>query len=141
MDSGINQIGGVAGASLLGNSADPAADGLAGLADSIARASLLSAYEKRGRFTVITKRQQFDNMVIQKLSFPKTTATGRKTDFSITFQQIRVARPFTVNVDQVGESVVDGATSEVKQGSKVTQGASAAQDKSINSSTLFKLFN
>ena len=78
LNAGLGSIGGVAGASLLGNSASPFADAGSGLTDTIARTSMLSAYERRAIFTVVTRRQQYENTVIQSMTFPKTTDTGRQ---------------------------------------------------------------
>lgn len=141
LNSGVQALGGTIGASVFGRSGNFGADLIGGLTDGIARTALLNAYNNRGRFSVVTKRQQYDDMVIQKISFPYNSQTGQKLDFSITFQQIRVARPFTVNIDQVGDSVVSSAAENVSKGSQTTQGVSTAQNEAINSSTLFRLIN
>lgn len=138
LDSGINAIGGSIGASLLGRG--EAEDPLSGLTDGIARTALLTAYEKRGRFTIVTKRKQYENMVISSMKFPYNKTTGLALDFVISFQQIRIAKPFSVDLKSVGNSVVSSATSEVKQGSKVTNAVSSAKEGKLQSSAFKLLF-
>ena len=137
LNAGATTLGGIAGASLLGNSSQSV---VGGLTDAIARSSLLSAYERRARFSVVTKRQQFDNMVIQKMSFPRDQSTGDALAFQLEFKEIKIARPFTINIENVGDSVDATATSEVKLGSQATSAVSDSTNEKINGSTLFKLF-
>jgi len=138
LNSAANTVTGVAGASLLGNAANPLSQGLAGLTDSIARSSLLSAYERRARFTVVTKRHQYTNMVIKKMSFPRDNRTGDQLIFSLVFQKIRVTKPVAATLTSIGDSVVNSAAPEVNQGAQVSKVANAAQNKTVLQSELSK---
>lgn len=128
-DAATQSVGGIVGGNLLGT----AASGLpgAGLVDVIARNALLDLYSRRARFTVVTRRQQYTNMVIQKMSFPKTSDTGRQLQFSITFQQVRIVAPFTVNIESVASDTANSATTEASQGSQTSRAATASEAMSV----------
>ena len=114
LNSGVQNLAGVAGASLLGNAAG--GDLTQGLADALARAALLDAWQRRARFNVITKRQQFNDMVIQKMSFPRDSNTGDQIVFDLDLKNIKVVSPLTVQLDTVSEDVVTSATGNADLG-------------------------
>lgn len=116
LNSGLSSAAGVIGGDLLGGASVGSA--AAGALDIIARQILLSAYERAARLTVVTRRQQFENMIIKKISFPRDRNTGRQTRFTIELQQIRVVVPFLANVSSTDEGVVVSAVPNQSLGSQ-----------------------
>lgn len=141
LNSGIQQVSGVATAALLGGAADPAANFQAGLSDAIARSLLLSAYERRARFDVVTKRQRFASMVIQKMTFPYSQDTGKQLVFNLELKQIRVVSPFIVQIDTVDEAVVPGAVGKTDLGNQGPQALNPDTETAVNQSTFAKIDN
>ena len=139
LTSRVDNVAGIAGATLQGRASSSPGDVFTGAVDQLARTVLLAAYERRSRFTVVTRRQQYENMVLRRLSFPHTTDTGRQLQFSLEFQEIRIAAPFRVNVDQIAESASDSGASEARQGSQVSRTASEAETAQQNTSILFDI--
>ena len=104
LDSGLATTAGAVGGDLLAGGSLGSVAG--GALDILARNIILSAYERAARFTIVTRRQQFENMIIKKISFPRDRNTGRQTIFNIEFQQIRVVSPIQATVSTVGGDVV-----------------------------------
>jgi hypothetical protein len=126
LNTGLQQAGGIAGATLLGNASNPAQQGIAGAADAIARSALLSAFEQRLPFDVITKRQRYENMVIERLAFPRDSNTGFQLVFEIDMIRLRTVSTLTVQIDEVSENVITSATKKTNLGSQVSKGVSTA---------------
>ena len=124
LNSATQQASGIAGAALLGSSANPLGSGLAGAADAIARSIMLDAFSQKKRFDVVTKRTKYESMVIERMSFPRDTQTGFQLAFELELVQIRVVSPFTVNIDSVAENAITSATSKTGLGGQATKAAS-----------------
>lgn len=139
LNTGIQQAAGVATAAVLGGASDPLANLQAGLADSIARSLLLSAYERRARFDVVTKRQRFESMVIQKMTFPYASDTGKQLVFNLDLKQVRIVKPFTVQIDTVGEDVLTSAVDKTDLGKQATAAFNASNEAAVNQSTFARI--
>lgn len=137
LNSGVQQAAGVAGAALLGGAGLPSLTGglLGGLADAIARTALLDAYERRARFSVITRRFQYDDMVIQKMTLPRDNTTGNQMTFNIDFKQVRIVSALTVQIDTVGEDVVTSALDSSNLGNQSGSALNATASGAANRST------
>lgn len=142
LNSGLQQAAGVIGASLLSGgskastlsalkkAAGPAA------ADATARAALLSAYQNKTIFDVVTLRQRYTSMAIQSLSFPRDPTTGKQVMFELDMVQVRIISTNTVSLGSVAENVATTAVSPTNLGSQATAGISAQATAAVNSSPL-----
>ena len=140
LNAGLQQAAGAIGASVLQGAALNANSLLQGSADAIARSILLSAYERRARFDVVTKRIRYTSMVIESMSFPRNADTGQQLIFELNLKQIRVVSSQTVQVGNTADSVLNSATSAVglgSQGLTPLSASSATQVASVQSSTGF----
>jgi hypothetical protein len=136
LNTGLSQAAGIVGAKLMGSSANPLAAGLAGAADAMARTILLNAYEARNPFDVVTKRQTYKNMVIEKLSYPRDNKTGFQLIFQIDLVQVRIVSPFSVQINTVSESVATSATGKTDMGNQATKQVSDQTSSAVNGSWL-----
>lgn len=136
LNTGLQQGAGIAGAALLSGSANPLTEGLAGAADAIARSILLDVYEQRTPFDVITKRQRYESMVVERLSFPRDASTGRQLVFEIEMIRLRIVSPLTITLDSVSEDVVTSATDKANLGAQTTKQVSDQTTASVNKSWL-----
>lgn len=136
LNTGLQQAAGIAGAAVLQGASNIGSAGLAGAADAIARTILLSAYENKTPFDVVTKRQRFTSMVIERLRFPRSNETGYALDFEMELIQLRVVSPLLVQLTQLDESVINGATPSTNLGSQTTAGVSSQSQKSVSGSWL-----
>lgn len=139
LNTGIQQAAGVASAAMLGSAADPLAGLQSGLADAIGRSLLLSAYERRSRFDVVTKRQRYSSMVIQKLQFPYASDTGNQLRFIIEMKQVRIVKPFEVQIDTVDEAVVTSAVDKTDLGKQAAAALNSNTESAVNQSTFAKI--
>lgn len=138
LNTGLQQGAGIIGAKLLGRSAN-GANALAGAADAIARTILLNAYEQRRPFDVVTKRQKYEDMVIERLSFPRDQNTGFQLVFEIELIHLRIVSPFSVQINTVAENVVTSATGKADLGAQATGAVSDQTTGAVNGSILRKL--
>ena len=76
LNAGIQAASGGASAALQGAAA--ATSAVDGAADALGRSALIGAFERRARFTVVTKRLQYENMGIQKMTCPKDQQSGKQ---------------------------------------------------------------
>lgn len=136
LNSGISQGLGLIGAALQGNASNPAADGVAGALDAISRTILLTVFENAIPFDVITKRQTYRNMVIQRMSFPRNDETGYALEFEIELKQVRIVTPLQVTKDMVAENVISSGSSSTNIGSQSTQLANGQTVSAIQNSSL-----
>ena len=136
LNTGLQQGAGILGAKLLGGAAGLLSEGLAGSADALARTSLLNAFESRQPFDVLTKRQRYESMVIEKLSFPRDGSTGYQLVFEMELIRLRIVSPLTVTITQVGEDVITSATGISNLGSQAAGGTSAGFAAAGNKSIL-----
>jgi hypothetical protein len=136
LNTGVQQAAGVAGASLLGNASNPLGGFLGGAADAIARTVLLNAFQTKQIVDVVTKRQKYTSMAIQRLSFPRDSNTGYQLIFELEFIQIRIVSPATIDLTQVAEDVTTSAVSLSKLGSQATSGVSDQATSAVNKSWL-----
>ena len=148
LNTGLQQAAGIAGASLLAGNAGGAASaltggqGLAGAADALARTALLNAYENKTPFDVITKRQRYESMVIQRLKFPRDASTGYALYFELEMIKLRTVSAFFVQLTQLSEDIISSATPSTNLGAQTTQQVSAQTSASShNNSILRSLFN
>ena len=126
LNSGLQQIAGVAGSKLLGNASQSSAGALtSGAADAIARSALLDAYERKARFTVVTRRYRYENMAIQSLSFPRDSDTGLQTVFEIEMKRLRIVKSTQVIINNLDEAVINQAQPVVGNGNQSAAGVSS----------------
>lgn len=135
LNTGLQQAAGIGGAALQGNAAS-LGGALAGAADALARTALLNAAQGKTPFDVVTKRQRYPSMVIQKLSFPRTNQTGYALEFEIEMIALRIVSPLQVQLTQLHESVISGASPATNLGSQTTRAVSDQATSSINGSWL-----
>jgi len=124
LNSGVQQAAGMVGGKLMGSAGMSAGGVLAAALDAIARAALLSAFERKARFDVVTKRQRHTGMVIQKLSFPRDKETGYALMFEMDMIHIRVVSPLAIKLGSVAGSVANSAISKVGLGNQASLAAS-----------------
>lgn len=136
LNTGISQAASIIGAKILGNASNPLSGGLAGAADAIARTILLNAFEQRQPFDVMTKRQKYGNMVIEKLHFPRDTRTGHQLAFEMDMIHLRIVSPFAVQINTVSEDVVTSAVDKTDLGAQSSAGVSDQASSSANKSWL-----
>src|SRR5579875_2170403 len=139
LNSGLSQGVGLVGAALQGKAGNVGASLFAGSVDAISRTILLSAYEAKTPFSVVTKRATYSNLVIQRLSFPRTEDTGYALDFEMDLKQLRIVAPLQTLQNQLDESVISSASSMLSIGGQSTQAvspniASAAAGSSLSAS-------
>lgn len=127
---------GILGASLQGNASNIGSNAFAGAVDAISRTILINTFEQVVPFTIITKRQKFDNVLIKKLTFPRNEETGYALAFEMDIEQIRIVTPLKVQKGNVAESVQSTASSSTNLGSQSTQLASAQMQSAVKASTL-----
>lgn len=136
LNSAFSQAQGIVGSVLQGNASNLAANAAAGAVDAISRTILLNAYESSLPFTVLTRRQRFDNVIIKKLHFPRDEDTGYALEFEIDLKQIRIVNPLVVQKNTVDEAVISGASSSTNLGNQSTQSTSAQLQNAVQGSTL-----
>lgn len=136
LNSGISQGAGLLGAALQGNSANLASQGQAGALDAISRSILLTAYENKIPFDVVTKRLRYKNMVIARINFPRNEETGSSLDFEIDLKQVVIVSPLKVQKNILDEKVISSASSSTNLGSQSTQVASAQVSQSMSASSM-----
>lgn len=140
LNTGVQAASAAIGASLLQGAALNPTTLLQGSADALARSIFLSAYQRRARFDVVTKRIRYTSMVIEEMSFPRDNQTGQQLIFELHLKQIRVVSSQTVKVGSTADSVLNSATSKFGLGSQGTTPLSAdstSQVASVQSSTGF----
>lgn len=136
LNTGLQQASGIAGAALMGGAGNPASQGLAGAADALARTALLAAYDNGTPFDVVTKRQRYPNMVIERLAFPRNNATGYALEFEIDMIALKVVSPLQVQLTQLNESVISSGTPSTNLGGQTSAAVSNQAQKAINGSWL-----
>jgi hypothetical protein len=124
LSSGFSQGVGILGAALQGNAGNIAANAFAGSVDAVSRTILLYAFQNKVPFTLVTKRQTFQNVVIKKLRFPRTEDTGYTLDFEMDISQLKIVSTLKVQKTQTSEDVISSAASSTNLGSQSTQAAS-----------------
>lgn len=122
--------GGFIGASLIKSAGDPA---------EVARRTLEKLWASRERFTIQTKFQSYENVVIKRLSFPRTRGMGGVVNFTMTLQQIRVVTGESVAITKLSRSVAGKAAAKSKLGNQPATALNPQNEK--KASALFKLFN
>lgn len=136
LNSGISAGIGVVGAALQGKAASVIPGAIAGAVDSISRTILISCYENKTPFTIITKRQSFENMIIQRLTLPRNKETGYSLAFEMEIKQLRIVSPIQVQKTSVAENVISSATSITSLGSQSTQEVSPQIENAVQTSDL-----
>lgn len=134
LNTGLSQVKSIVGAALMGGSGDPLSAGIAGALDALSRTILITTYQNKTPFNVVTKRQTFTSMIIEDLSFPRTESTGFALDFEIQLKKVRIVSPLKVQKTQVSESVIPGASSATNLGSQATAQASPQMQGQVGSS-------
>lgn len=147
LNSGLQQGASIAGASLLGaaSGSAPSFKSIAGAAagaaaDALARAALISAYQNKAIFDVVTKRQRYTSMAIQSLSFPKDTNTGMQVVFELDLVQVRIITTSSVALSSVAEGVNTSALPKTDLGSQATSGVSSQASNAVNGSAMKSVF-
>lgn len=138
LNTGLQQAAGIAGASLLGGSGIQGAAGGAfgGAADAIARTVLLTAFETKSIFDVVTKRQKFEDMVIQSLSFPRDASTGFQVMFELEMVRIRIVSPLSVQLGSLAENIVTAGAGKTNLGAQATAGVTSQTSGAVGGSWL-----
>lgn len=80
----------------------------------VARKVLEDTWKNKRVFTVVTKRRKYSNMVITKLTFPRSLTDGKALKFSVSLKQIRIVSPETIAITKNIES--NAAHGAPKQG-------------------------
>lgn len=140
LNAGIQRAAGAIGATLLQGAALNAQSLISGSPDAIARSILMSAYERKARLDVVTKRVKYTSMVIESMTFPRTAETGSQLMFELQLRQVRIVSAQSVQVGNTADSVLNSATSLLGLGSQGLTPLSdqgATQVASTNSSTGF----
>lgn len=146
LNSGMQQAAGIAGAAMLGGGNKAAIlskiKGAAGpaAADTVARSALISAWQNKSIFDVVTKRIRYKDMAISSLSFPRDSSTGLSVIFEIEMQQVRIVSTGTVNLSDVAENVTKTAVPSQPLGSQSTLGVSAQATAAVNASPMKAAF-
>ena len=136
LNSGLSQGIGIIGAKLQGSAGNLAANAFSGAVDAISRTILLTAFQNKTPFNVITKRAIYTNCLIKRLSFPRDENTGYALDFEMDIKQIRIVSPLKVQKTSVAENVISGAASSTNLGSQATQLASSQMQGAVSGSSL-----
>lgn len=127
-------MGSIGGGSLLSSAA-------AAGADSLARTTLLALIQNRTPFDVVTKRQRFQNMVVQSLKMPRNKDTGYAVYFEIDLIQLRIVSPQFVNVQQLAEDIISSGSSNTNLGSQATNATSSQAQMSLGGSWYRQVYN
>jgi hypothetical protein len=133
LNSGVQQAAGFAGAALMGG-ASTLQGAVGGAADAIARAILLSVFDARTPFDVVTKRFKYESMVIEKISFPRDSDTGYQLVFEMDLIKLRIVSPFDVQINTVDEGVVTSALNKSNLGGQASKQVSDQAASSVNKS-------
>ncbi len=141
LNTGLQQAAGIGGAALMGNAGSLASQGLAGAADALARTALLAAFQNKTPFDVVTKRQRYTNMVIQRIKFPRDGSTGFSLVFEIDMIQLRVVSPLQVQLTQLDESVISSGTPATDLGGQTSRAVSSQTSSQVNGSWLRQIVN
>jgi hypothetical protein len=138
LNTGLSQISGLAGAALQGKTGNLASSAFAGAMDAISRTILINVLEAKQPFSILTVRQRFDDMLIERLRFPRDENTGYALEFEMDIKHVTIVTPLTVpQFTQVAENVISG-TGATSIGSQATQNVSAQGVAGVQSSpTLF----
>lgn len=131
-NAGIQQAAGAIGASLLQGAALNPSSLISGSADAMARSIFMSAYERKARFDVVTKRVRYPNMVIESMSFPRDKDTGQQLIFELHLKQVRIVSSQVVKIGTTSDSVLNSATSLLGLGSQGTTPLSADSSAQVN---------
>lgn len=136
LNSGLSEGIGIVGSALQGNSGNLAANAFSGSVDAVSRVILLNAFQAKTPFSVLTKRQRYDNVVIRRLSFPRNEETGYALNFEMDIRQLTLVSALKVQKTQVAENVISSASSSTNIGSQSTQAASPQVQSQVQTSTL-----
>lgn len=136
LNTGLSTGVGIVGAALQGKSANALSNAVSGAQDAIARTILLAAYQNKVPFDVVTKRQRYQNMVIDKLRFPRTEDTGYALEFDMNLKQLTIVSPLTVQSSQLDEKVISSGTPSTSLGAQSTQQVSPQTQSAVQGSTL-----
>lgn len=132
VETGLIAAKGIASSALLGGANDLLSQGQAGAFDSVARSVLISAWERRAIFDVITPKQRYSSMTIAELKIPRDARTGRAFKFTLDLKQIRRISPLTIKLDAVSQDAVNQAASNLDQGTQVAKGLNAQKTKNAS---------
>jgi hypothetical protein len=136
LNTGLSQGVGVVSGVLQGNAANIASSAFAGAVDAISRTILIYTYQNKQPFTVLTRRQRFDNVLIKHLSFPRSEETGYALDFEMDIRQLTIVTPLQVQKTQLDESVISTGASATNLGNQSTQLASTQVQQAVQGSSL-----
>lgn len=136
LNSGISEGIGLVGSALQGNAGNLAANAFSGAVDAVSRVILQNAFDAKTPFSIMTKRQRYDNVVIQRLRFPRNEETGYALNFEMDIIQIRIVSALRVQKTQVAEDVISSASSSTNLGSQSTQLADSQITSEVQGSSL-----
>ena len=131
LNTGLSQAAGVIGALMQGGGSP----GLSGAADAIARTILLTAFQTKQVVDILTKRQRYPTMAIQRLSFPRDQSTGYQLKFEMDLVQITIVSPLNTIISAVAETVISTAVETTILGAQATAGVAAQNTSSASNNS------
>jgi hypothetical protein len=129
---GFGSLAGAAGGAVLGGklfsqATDPALE---------AYSILINLWKKKTKLTLVTGLTQYNNMVIQSISFPKDPKTGGQLRFTAKLKEIRTVSSATVTIQKTASSVKHTASPSSdlgKQSSKISSDQNQSALKGLTS--------
>jgi hypothetical protein len=140
LNTGLSQAAGTYGAALLGGASASSATGsfLGGAADALARSVLLNAFQNKQIVDIVTKRQKYESMVIQSLSFPRDSNTGYQVVFEMSLIHIRIVSPLETLLSSVAENVITSASGTTNLGSQAGAGVTGQTASSAGNNSILR---
>lgn len=136
LNTGLSQAAGLIGALMQGKATTGSA--ITGAADAIARTILLTAFQTKQIVDILTKRQRYPNMAIQRLSFPRNQNTGAQLAFEIDMVQVRIVSPFSAIISAVAETVINSAVEIAILGAQAAAGVAVSTASAAGSNANLK---
>lgn len=135
LNTGLSQAAGILGTLLQGGGGQNNAQAAA---DVVARTILLTAFQTKQIVDILTKRQRYPTMAIQRLSFPRDQSTGFQLKFEIDLVQVRIVSPFSAILSAVAETVISTAVETTILGAQAAVGVAAASSSAATKNTNLK---
>lgn len=136
LNTGASQAASIVGASIMGGSSSAASSALAGGADALARSLLISMAQAKTIFDVVTVRQKYSDMVIEKLSFPRKSGDGYQVAFELELKHMNIVSALVIQLTQLAESVINQATANQDLGGQTTSSVSSQAASAAGGSIL-----
>lgn len=111
--SAIGNVVGVAGVALFNSLSSSGKPSVA------AYLQLLEIQKNRKAISVLTSLKKYKNMYVSNVSAPRDNETGDALNFTVSFEEIIIVRPKTINIQQF--KVEDVSAEESDQGSQESE--------------------